>query len=104
MTETMWWDHHKESHSVGSLRLGKQTLRQLSYARVPGTIHPIGLRCAVLGAIVDPQVAHQNVGPAIGQCDVGRSADTVVRTGHDCDAARDPSYRIGATPILTRTR
>jgi len=33
ITETIWWDHHEGSHSAEALRLGKQTLCQLSYSR-----------------------------------------------------------------------
>src|SRR5450756_967150 len=33
ITEPIWWDHHEGSHSAEALRLGKQTLCQLSYSR-----------------------------------------------------------------------
>ena len=33
LTETIWWGHHEGSHSAEALRLGKQTLCQLSYSR-----------------------------------------------------------------------
>jgi len=36
ITETIWWDHHEGSHSAEALRLGKQTLCQLSYSRSGG--------------------------------------------------------------------
>ena len=36
LTETIWWDHHEGSHSAEALRLGKQTLCQLSYSRSGG--------------------------------------------------------------------
>ena len=37
ITEPIWWDHYEGSHSAEALRLGKQTLCQLSYSRSGGT-------------------------------------------------------------------
>ena len=67
--------------------------------RRPGPDSPDTPRDAVLGAIVDPQVAHQNVRAATGQ--TPRRSQRRCRGSHRSRSRRGPrSLRIASVPLL----